>query len=62
VFALVLALGGYVSSTDHSAVQPDSARTAIALGFSLVPALLIAASMLFLRRYRLDDLKALRDS
>lgn len=54
LFALILALGGYVSSTDHAAVQPDSARTAIALGFSIVPAALIALSMLFLRRYALD--------
>jgi Na+/melibiose symporter-like transporter len=55
LFALILAIGGYVSSTDHSAVQPDSARTAIALGFSLVPAALIAMSLLFLRHYALDD-------
>ncbi|MCL3817706.1 MFS transporter [Aeromicrobium wangtongii] len=54
LFALVLAIGGYVSSTDGSAEQPDSALTAIALGFSVVPAVLIAASMLFLRRYALD--------
>ncbi|VXB65230.1 MFS transporter [Aeromicrobium sp. 9AM] len=61
VFALVLAIGGYVSSTDHTAVQPDSARTAIAIGFSLVPAALIAASLLFLRRYSLDDLENVRE-
>lgn len=54
MFALILAIGGYVSSTDHTAVQPDSARTAIAFGFSIVPAVLIAVSMLFLRRYALD--------
>jgi GPH family glycoside/pentoside/hexuronide:cation symporter len=53
LFALVLAIGGYVSSTDSSAVQPDSALDAIALGFSIVPAALIAVSMLFLRRYDL---------
>lgn len=58
LFAVILALGGYVSSTDHAAVQPDSARTAIALGFSLVPAALIAASLLFLRRYDLDAVLA----
>ncbi|WP_235508930.1 MFS transporter [Aeromicrobium sp. Root236] len=61
LFALALAIGGYVSSTDHTAVQPDSARTAIAVGFSLVPAALIAVSTLFLRRYSLDDLKAIRE-
>lgn len=55
LFALILAVGGYVSSTDHAAVQPDSARTAIAVGFSIVPAVLIAVSVLFLRRYALDS-------
>ncbi|MET0930899.1 MAG: MFS transporter [Aeromicrobium sp.] len=54
LFALILAIGGYVSSTDHTADQPDSALTAIAIGFSIVPAVLIAVSMLFLRRYTLD--------
>ncbi|MGH1565578.1 MFS transporter [Mumia sp. DW29H23] len=56
LFALVLALGGYVSSSsDESVTQPDSALDAIALGFSVVPAVLIAASLLWLRRYRLDE-------
>jgi glycoside/pentoside/hexuronide:cation symporter, GPH family len=54
LYGLVLALGGYVSSTDSSAVQPESAVTAITLGFSLVPAVLVAASLLLLARYRLD--------
>ena len=39
LFALVLALGGYRSSTDGESAQPDSALTAITLGFSLLPAL-----------------------
>lgn len=55
LFALVLALGGYVSSTDGDAVQPDSALDAIAIGFSVVPAVLVAAGLLWLRRYRLDE-------
>ncbi len=54
VYAAVLTLGGYVSSTGADAAQPDSARLAIALGFSVVPAVLVAGSMLVLRRYRLD--------
>lgn len=54
LYALVLATGGYVSSTDASAHQPDSALTAIALGFSLVPAVLVALSLLLLSRYGLD--------
>jgi len=54
VYAAVLALGGYVSSTGSTVEQPDSAVTAIALGFSLVPAVLVAASLLALRGYRLE--------
>jgi Na+/melibiose symporter-like transporter len=54
LYAAVLALGGYVSSTDSTAAQPDSAVTAIAVGFSVVPAVLVAASLLLLARYRLD--------
>jgi Na+/melibiose symporter-like transporter len=53
LFAAVLALGGYVSSTDADAVQPDSAHTAITLGFTVVPAALVLGSLLILRRYRL---------
>jgi GPH family glycoside/pentoside/hexuronide:cation symporter len=53
VFALVLAAGGYVSSTTGVA-QPGSAVTAIVLGFSLLPAALVLASLWWLRDYRLD--------
>jgi Na+/melibiose symporter-like transporter len=55
LYALVFALGGYVSSTDSTAAQPDSAVTAIGLGFSLVPAMLVGLSLLLLARYRLDE-------
>ena len=55
VYGVVLAVGGYVSSTDSTAAQPDSAVTAIGLGFSLVPAVLVALSLLMLTRYRLDE-------
>jgi GPH family glycoside/pentoside/hexuronide:cation symporter len=54
VFALLLALGGYVSSTSGDATQPSSALTAIVLGFSLLPAALVLGSLVFLRRYSLD--------
>lgn len=54
VFAVVLALGGYVSSTGGGVTQPDSAVTAITLGFSLLPAALTLLSLLWLRRYTLD--------
>ncbi|MDN4174622.1 MFS transporter [Nocardioides sp. SOB77] len=54
VFALVLALGDYRSSTDGAATQPDSAVTAIVLGFSLLPALLVLVSLAWLARHTLD--------
>ncbi|WBQ02062.1 MFS transporter [Kribbella sp. CA-293567] len=53
LYAVVLAAGGYVSSTTRDAVQPDSALTAIVAGLSVVPALLIAVSFVPLLRYRL---------
>lgn len=55
LYAGILAFGGYVSSTDSGAVQPDSARLAITLGFTVVPAVLVAVSLVVLRRYRLDE-------
>ncbi|WP_028636489.1 MFS transporter [Nocardioides sp. URHA0032] len=55
IFALVLAIGGYRSSTDDEHVlQPDSALTAITLGFSVLPAVLVLASLWWLRRYSLS--------
>ncbi|MEP9363564.1 MFS transporter [Nocardioides sp. CN2-186] len=54
VFALVLAIGGYQSSTDGDVVQPHSAVNAITLGFSVLPAALILLSLWWLRRYTLD--------
>ncbi|MEO7753378.1 MAG: MFS transporter [Terracoccus sp.] len=54
VYAAVLALGGYVSSSGRAVAQPDSAVTAIALGFSLLPAALVALSLVALRGYTLD--------
>jgi len=58
VYALVLALGGYVSANQPDdwsvGFQPGSALTAIVLGFSLIPAVLILVSLVFLSRYSLD--------
>lgn len=51
VYGLVLAAGGYISSTGSDAAQPDSAVTAITLGFSAVPAVLVLLSLLLLRGY-----------
>jgi GPH family glycoside/pentoside/hexuronide:cation symporter len=55
LFALVLAIGGYRSSTDGDVTQPDSALTAITLGFSVLPALLIVVSLVWLARYTLGS-------
>ena len=52
VFALVLQLGGYRSGSE--VVQPDSALTAIVLGFALLPAVLILLSLWWLLRYSLS--------
>lgn len=55
LFAVVLALGSYRSSSDGDVPQPDSAVTAITLGFSLLPALLVLLSLWWLRGYSLDE-------
>lgn len=56
VLTIVLAATGYVESTAGSSVeQPGSAIAGIALSFSLVPALLMLASLFVLGRYRLRE-------
>ncbi|OZM72424.1 MFS transporter [Amycolatopsis antarctica] len=50
LFGLILSIGGYVSTVDSSAGQPDSAVTAIVLGFSLLPAILVVLALPLLRR------------
>ncbi len=55
LFALVLALGGYRSSSDGGALQSDTALSAITLGFSVLPAALVVASLWWLWRYTLDE-------
>jgi Na+/melibiose symporter-like transporter len=55
LFALVLAAGGYRSSTDGDVAQSESAQTAITLGFSVLPALLIVVSLVWLARYSLGS-------
>ena len=52
VFGLLLQIGGYRSGVD-AADQPGSARTAIILGFSLVPAAIVLVALPLLRRYDL---------
>lgn len=60
VLTTILALTGYVASVGGTTVeQPASAVTGIVIAFSLVPAALLVASILILRRYRLrrDDIE-----
>lgn len=53
VVLLLLALTGFRSSTaGERLAQPDAALAAVVLAFSLVPALLVGASLLVLRRYQ----------
>lgn len=54
LFAVVLAAGGYISSSGGGVDQPASALTAITLGFSLLPAALVVSSLRTLRAYDLD--------
>jgi Na+/melibiose symporter-like transporter len=54
LLGLLLAASGYVSGGSEIP-QPDSALTAVRLGFSVVPALLVVASLPVLARYRLED-------
>ena len=52
--SLTLAATGYISTVAGAAVeQPDAAITGIVLSFSILPAVLMAASLGTLRRYRL---------
>ncbi|QKT08639.1 MFS transporter [Gordonia sp. X0973] len=54
VFLIVLAATGYVSTpagATTTSVQPHSAVLGISVGFAAVPALLVAGSLILLRRY-----------
>ncbi|MFG1880784.1 MFS transporter [Micromonospora sp. NPDC049102] len=54
IYGLVLQISGYVSSdTGTAAAQSDTARLGVLLGFTLIPALLIAPPILLLRQYTL---------
>ncbi len=60
-FTLVLAVTGYIESTGPGVMQPNSAITGISLSFSVLPAAIVALSLVTLRRYRLRkaDIEAL---
>lgn len=50
LYGLVLAAGGYVSSSGEEVTQPAGALTAVVLGIGLVPALFALAGLPLLRR------------
>lgn len=53
VFAVMLAIGGYVSSTgDETVGQPSAALTAIRVGFSVLPAVLVLATVPIVTRLK----------
>ncbi|MEU4427113.1 MFS transporter [Actinoplanes sp. NPDC024001] len=55
VYSAVLAIGGFIATTEgHTVAQPDSARTALLIGFTVVPAVLMAAALAFQLRWTLD--------
>lgn len=45
IYGLILAAGGYVSSTDAAVAQPPSAVTAALIGFTVVPVLLVVVAL-----------------
>jgi Na+/melibiose symporter-like transporter len=51
---LMLAATGFVSSTGGPTAQPASAETGVLLAFSVLPAVLVAASLPLILRFRLD--------
>lgn len=55
LYAAVLAWGGYAASTGGEVAQSARAVDAIHLGFSLVPAVIIAVSLVVIARYDLDE-------
>ncbi|GAA2363525.1 MFS transporter [Dactylosporangium salmoneum] len=61
VFALLLAAFGYVSSDSGSAAaQTDTARLGVLLGFTVVPAVVVALALVTLRGYDLDEARLAR--
>lgn len=53
ILAVLLQFTGYISSTDASVSQPESAVAAIVLALSVIPAVLVLASLVVFRGYRL---------
>jgi glycoside/pentoside/hexuronide:cation symporter, GPH family len=55
VYAVVLAVFGYASSTTGTIGQSDSARLGVLLGFTVLPAVLVAGALVLLRGYDLTE-------
>jgi GPH family glycoside/pentoside/hexuronide:cation symporter len=55
LLGLILQVGGYTSSAGGELAQSSTALWAMTAGVSVVPAALVLVSIVFLRRYRLDD-------
>jgi Na+/melibiose symporter-like transporter len=53
IYALVLAMFGYVSSTTGPAEQSATAKLGVLLGFGVLPAVIIAGALVFMRGYDL---------
>jgi Na+/melibiose symporter-like transporter len=53
LYGLILAIGGYVSSSGEEVAQPGSAATAVVIGAGLVPAVFALAALPLLRRKEL---------
>jgi Na+/melibiose symporter-like transporter len=53
LYGLILAVGGYVSSSGEEVTQPGSAVTAVVIGAGLVPALFALAALPLLRHKEL---------
>lgn len=60
LFLIIVQFGGFDSSTTGGAVQPSAAITAIVVGFGIVPALLVAASLPLIWRWRLRESQVTR--
>ncbi|MER7280304.1 MFS transporter [Dactylosporangium sp. NPDC000244] len=62
IFALILAAFGYVSSdSGTAAAQTDTARLGVLLGFTVVPAIVVALALFTLRGYDLDEERLSRE-
>lgn len=56
VFAVLLAVFGYVSSSSgEAAAQSGTAKIGVLIGFTLVPAVVVASALIGLRGYDLDE-------